>query len=92
MWENDRSDCLGCPHLPDVIQREFTAHKLRVCLSNGLKKSDFHTWAKGNEEKLVKIVPWLQFRVILLYFYLMCHGDSSQVALSEDMGLHVPMI
>ena len=85
-WESkDTELCIERPQAYDVLPNG-------TCLTKSITKGEFYKWTRdGREERLLKIIPWLHIRCILLYYYLECHGDSTKVAQSEDMPLNVRM-
>jgi hypothetical protein len=56
-----------------------------------LTGKEFHTWAAfGKRIYLIRqMLPWLQLRSIVMYHYLLCCEDSSDVSLAELSDLRV---
>jgi hypothetical protein len=53
----------------------------------GLKKAVFHKWAskKSRIGLMRDMLPWLQMRSILMFYFLLCHEDSSEVASRQNV-------
>lgn len=86
-WQNDDLPCIMEP--PEMV-RQVLPPLDDVPLR---KRRDFFSWAsEGTRRNLMqRLIPWLQLRGILVYYFLNCFGDSSAVAAAESSELHVQM-
>ena len=57
------------------------------------ERRQFFEWGshESRREVLQQLLPWLQLRAIILYYFLSCFGDSSKVSTAETAELHVQM-
>ena len=87
-WKDNISQCIECPQ--ETVDPANVAPQM-------IRKKDFYDWVTSSnpfnrKQIFLETIRWLQFRSILLFYYLQCHGDSSNSAIMETMSLHVRMI
>jgi len=88
-WQDDDLPCIIEPE--QTILEGAAFPKVRdVPLRT---RREFFAWAnEGLRRDLIRsLIPWLQLRGMLVYYYLQCFGDSSKVAMAESSQLLVQM-
>ena len=86
-WSNDDRLYIDAPS--DRIRSVFPSVQGLVLR----KRKEFFEWTREGSRRdlLSQLLPWLQLRGIVLYYFLSCFGDSSKVATAETNELHVQM-
>ena len=87
-WNGDHS--LVFPRLPAEYY-EITPPLRLMYTDEDTTRDRFYQWAIEGDRKsnLLSLVFWLQLRSILLYHFLHCNGDSSDVAGAESSRLRI---
>ena len=87
-WQNDETP--GVPEPPPEYLN-ITPPLPRLPAKDIPSKAAFYRWATVGQRKrdIVSLVPLLQLRGILIYHFLHCRGDSSDVAGAESYRLQV---
>jgi len=77
-WRGEEGPCV--PKLPST---EATP--------DDLTKDDFYTWGiiAYRRPMMRALLPWLQLRSILMYYFLLCNEDSTDVAMAESKKILV---
>lgn len=87
-WKGEDEPCL--PKLPDDDRYQGMDNKDAPLLGS---KGAFYTWTEEEERRrqLRSLIPLLQLRAYLIYFSLLCCGDSSSIANLEfkDMNIFI---
>jgi hypothetical protein len=84
-WEGVDELCIPKPHDDDAWRL------LDTPTVPPKTKAEFCEWVRvGHRWKLLRcLLPWLQLRSILMYYYLGCNGDSSALLFTEANELRV---
>jgi hypothetical protein len=85
-----RDSALTCIEEPSAAIRQGLP---AVDNSTLYRREEVFEWASEppRRELIRRLLPWLQLRGIVLYYFLNCFGDSSKVATAESSSLHVQM-
>jgi hypothetical protein len=86
-WREDEELCIPKPvpdHFVDTLPPDNP-------VAPPWKKGEFYRWAdQGKRMKLLpKMVPWLQLRSALMYHFLLCNEDSSDLRAAQAAQIQV---
>jgi hypothetical protein len=87
LWKDDPRPCIEKPSL------EIRGNLPAIEGIEMQERRQFFEWGshESRREVLQQLLPWLQLRAIILYYFLSCFGDSSKVSTAETAELHVQM-
>lgn len=84
-WQNSDEPIFAKPALP----QGFT-EKADLKDNPAMSKRQFYEWMKERPRKVLDgMIPWMQLRSFILFFYLNCNGDSSVASAAESNSLRI---